>query len=218
MSLKPITLYSHKGGPNPFKTALVLRELDLPFTAKIVDMADMKKEPFLSINPNGRAPAIQDPNTNIILWESCAIIEYLVETYDTSHTISFPAGTKEAFEAKQWMYFQASGQGPYFGQAAWFTAYHSEKVPSAVERYVNEIKRVSGVLDKVLQEREWLVGGRYSYVDAAFLPWYEVVAGYFADKVDLGEFPSLYAWLQRIKARPAIKEAIEEREKVLKGE
>lgn len=95
---------------------MILEELDLPFELKILDIQDMKKQPYESINPNGRVPAIEDPNTDTTLWESCAIIEYLVETYDKDHAISFVHGTKEAFEAKQWMFYQASGQGPYFGQ------------------------------------------------------------------------------------------------------
>lgn len=75
----------------------------------------MKKEPYESINPNGRVRAIEDPNTGITLWESGAIIEYLVEIYDKQHNISFAPGSKEYYEAKQWLYYQVSGQGPYFG-------------------------------------------------------------------------------------------------------
>lgn len=92
-------------------------------------------------------------------------------------------------------------------------------MPSAVDRYVGEVRRVSGVLDKVLKEREWLVGGRFSYVDAAFLPWYEIVIFMFAERVRLKEeFPSLSAWLGRIRARPAIQASIGARQKMLEGD
>ncbi|KAF2149135.1 putative glutathione S-transferase [Myriangium duriaei CBS 260.36] len=218
MSPKPITLWGHKGGPNPWKVSMILEELELPFTTEILDVAGMKKEPYESINPNGRVPAIEDPNTGVTLWESCAIIEYLVDTYDKQRSISFTPGTKESLEAKQWLFYQASGQGPYFGQSVWFTVYHPEKVPSAVDRYINEIRRVSGVLDKVLEGKEYLVGGKYSYVDASFLPWYVIVFHLFAHKFDVEtDFPNLHAWLERIKIRPAITKSTRDREAIMKS-
>ncbi|PWY62631.1 thioredoxin-like protein, partial [Aspergillus eucalypticola CBS 122712] len=161
MSLKPITLWSHTYGPNPWKVAMVLEELELPYKTTYVASGDFKKEPLTLVNPNGRVPAIEDPNTGITLWESGAIIEYLTETYDKDNKISFPAGTPEFFETKQWLHFQMSGQGPYFGQAVWFRRQHPEVVPSAQERYKKEVLRVSWVLDNVLKDREYLVGGRY---------------------------------------------------------
>ncbi|PYI01316.1 glutathione S-transferase [Aspergillus sclerotiicarbonarius CBS 121057] len=205
METRPITLYGHTHGPNPWKVAMILEELNVPYETTYVPTAEVKKEPFVSVNPNGRLPAIEDPNTGITLWESGAIIEYLVETYDKDKKISFPAGTPEYFHAKQWIHFQVSGQGPYFGQAVWFRSYHPEKVPSAQERYKNEVLRVSGVLDKVLQDREYLVGGRFSYADVSFLPWYDVF-GYATDNdVDMEkEFPNLNSWLKRMRERPAM--------------
>jgi glutathione S-transferase len=217
MSLQPITLWGHKSGPNPWKVSMILEELKVPFTVKNLDVPEMKKEPFELLNPNGRVPAIEDPNTDITLWESCAIIEYLVETYDKQHTISFIPGSKEAYEAKQWLFYQASGQGPYFGQTVWFNSYHPEKVPSATERYINEIRRVSGVLDMVLQDKDFLIGDKYSYVDASFLPWYAIVFSLFADRFDVEiDHPHLHAWLERIKARPAISKSIQDRNAIMK--
>jgi glutathione S-transferase len=217
MSLKPITLWGHDSGPNAWKVAMILEELNVPYTHKIIEFPDMKKEPYESINPNGRVPAIEDPNTGITLWESGAIIEYLVETYDKQHNISFAPGSKEYYEVKQWLYYQVSGQGPYFGQAVWFTLYHSEKLPSAVDRYVNEIRRVSGVLDRALQDKEFLIGGKFSYADAAFVTWYAIVF-LFADKFNLEtDFPLLNAWLERIKARPAIAKILQDRDAAMKA-
>ncbi|KAF2185351.1 glutathione S-transferase [Zopfia rhizophila CBS 207.26] len=217
MSLKPITLWGHNSGPNPWKVAMILEELNVPYTHKIIEFPDMKKEPYKSINPNGRVPAIEDPNTGITLWESGAIIEYLVETYDKQHNISFAPGSKEYYEAKQWLYYQVSGQGPYFGQAVWFTLYHSEKLPSAVDRYVNEIRRVSGVLDRALQDKEFLVGGKFSYADTAFVTWYAIMF-LFADRFNLEtDFPLLNAWLERIKARPAIAKILQDRDAAMKA-
>jgi glutathione S-transferase len=215
MSLKPITLWGHTSGPNPWKVMMIMEELNVPYEHKLIEFPDMKKAPFESINPNGRVPAIEDPNTGITIWESGAILEYLVETYDKQHTISFAAGSKEYYETKQWLHYQMSGQGPYFGQAVWFTRFHGEKVPSAVERYVNEIRRVSGVLNGVLENKEYLVGGKYSYADAAFVPWFGVVA-LWSDKINLEtDFPHVNAWLNRIKARPAISKVLDDKAKAM---
>lgn len=204
MSLKPIVLYSHVTGPNPWKVVAIFEELGLPYETKLLQFPEMKQEPFEKINPNGRVPAIEDPNTGINLWESGAIVEYLVETYDKQNTISFAAGTPDYFYAKQWLHFQMSGQGPYFGQAVWFTRFHSEQLPSARERYVNEIRRVCGVLNRALEGREYLVGGKYSFADAAFVPWYGIVPLITGDAFDLAkDFPNLNAWLERVRARPA---------------
>lgn len=116
--LKPITLYSHPGGPNPWKVAIILSELGIPYENKIMDFADLKKDPFESINPNGRVPAIEDPNSGLNLWESGAIIEYLLETYDKGDSLRYKSG-KERWEQECWLHFQTSGQGPYYGQRAW---------------------------------------------------------------------------------------------------
>lgn len=213
MSLKPITLYSHATGPNPWKVVMVLQELDIPYIDKPVEFPDMKKEPFESVNPNGRVPAIEDPNTGITLWESGAILEYLVETYDKERKISFTQGSQDYFLAKQWLHFQMSGQGPYFGQAVWFTRFHPEKLESAKERYVKEIRRVSGVLDKYLAGKEYLVGGKFSYVDLAFIPWFFVLPLFEIDASK--EFPNVDAWLKRQKARPAIAKALKLREEAI---
>jgi glutathione S-transferase len=208
-SLKPIVAYG-KAGPNPPKVIMVLEELQLPYHAEATQFTDLKKPEFLAINPNGRMPAIHDPNTDITLWESGAIIEYLVEQYDTERKISFEKGSKEYYLAKQWLFFQVSGQGPYYGQAAWFTKYHPEQIESAKERYYAEIKRVTGVLEGHLAKQDkggdgpWLVGGKFSYADLAFVPWQQMAMAFFAEQVDLSEFKEVKGWLERLMARPSI--------------
>ncbi len=101
--------------------------------------------------------------------ESNAILQYLVDKYDPEHKISV-SDTDEKYTQLQWLYFQASGQGPYYGQLVWFLRYHPEKVPSAVERYKKEIDRVIGVLDGVLSKQQWLVGGKLTIADLSFVP------------------------------------------------
>lgn len=110
-SLEPIKLHAHASGPNPWKVAIVLEELSLPYDMHLYsDMAELKKEPYTLLNPNGRVPTIEDPNTGITLWESGAIIQYLVDKYDADGKISYKT-EPEKFHVNQWLYFQASGQG-----------------------------------------------------------------------------------------------------------
>ncbi|KAL4778188.1 glutathione S-transferase [Aspergillus varians] len=216
---QPITIYMHGKSPNPWKVILILEELKLAYTTQEIEFTDVKSKPFTNINPNGRLPAIEDPNTGITLWESGAILEYLVETYDKDHKISFEHGSTDYFLAKQYLHFQMSGQGPYFGQAVWFLIFHPEKIVSAQERYINETKRVTGVLEGILEGKEFLVGGRFSYADAAFQPWYTVVEVLFTDSIDLSkDFPNVRAWLDRIQARPGVAKALEFRAEVLAAE
>lgn len=173
--MQPIKLYGNHG-PNPPKIAVLLAELDLPHEIQPLSMEEVKQAPFLAINPNGRMPAIHDPNTNFTVWESGAIIEYLLETYDKEHRLSFEHGTAEYWQARQLLFFQVSGQAPYYGQAAWFSKFHKEKLESAVERYAAEVNRVSGVIEGLLKEQAekyggnevWLVGNRISYAVRCF--------------------------------------------------
>ena len=216
--IKPIKIWG-EGGPNPPKVAMLLKELGIPFEYVPILMADLKKPEYLAINPNGRLPSIHDPNTDITLWESGAIVEYLIERYDTKHQLSFAPGTPEYYQAKQWLFFQATGQGPYYGQAVWFTKYHAEKLPSAAERYVKEINRVSGVLEGHLARQKekygstsaggegpWLVGNKLSYADMAFYPWQTLVTMFFAKNgVEEDDYPLVKEWLGKLNAREAVK-------------
>lgn len=216
-SLQPIRLWG-KGGPNPPKVAIVLSELSLPHETTPIPLSTLKQPSYLAINPNGRIPAIHDPNTSLTLWESGAIVEYLVERYDTDLKISFAPGTNEAYLARQWLFFQVSGQGPYYGQASWFKKFHPERVESAVERYVKEINRVTGVLEGHLaKEKEkwsgsggdgpWLVGNKYSFADIAFLSWQIIVTRVVQkeDGFDQNDYPVVKNWLDRILSRGAVK-------------
>ncbi|KAG5949633.1 hypothetical protein E4U53_005804 [Claviceps sorghi] len=203
-SLKPLILYSHVGGPNPWKVAIILEELGLPYEARNLDFTSVKAEPFISLNPNGRVPGLEDPNTNISLWESGAIIDYLIDHYDTSHKLSY-ATSPEKYQTRVWEHFQMSGQGPYFGQLVWFSRYHPDKVPSAVTRYANEVKRVTGVIDAHLkkQKTEYLVGDKLTYADLMFVPWAVYIAKVDED-LHLEEYDAYSAWLKRLTDRPVV--------------
>ncbi|KAK3897083.1 glutathione S-transferase [Staphylotrichum tortipilum] len=220
-NLKPIKVYG-KGGPNPPKVAIILDELNIPKEIDPVPFSDVKKPAYLAINPNGRLPAIHDPNTDLTLWESGAIVEYLVDKYDPEHKLSFPAGSGDAYHAKQWLFYQTTGQGPYYGQAVWFIKYHPEKVQSAVDRYVNEVKRVTGVVEGHLARQKeehgakdgfdgpWLVGNKLSYVDFAFMPWQMAAAKIFPEYgFDTAEFPLVTEWVAKLSARESVKTAMD---------
>lgn len=118
---------------------------------------EVKKEPYTKINPNGRTPSIVDPNTGITLWESGAILEYLVEEYDKEGKLTFTT-SPEKYHLKQYLHFQMSGQGPYFGQTVWFRKFHPEPLPSAKKRYDEQLVRVVEVLDGILKGKTYLVG------------------------------------------------------------
>ena len=214
--LKTIKVWG-KGGPNPPKVIILLEELGLPHEIVAIGFSELKNPEYLAINPNGRMPSIYDPNTELTLWESGAIVEYLIERYDTEHRFSFAPGTAESYHAKQWLFFQTTGQGPYYGQAVWFTKFHGEKVPSAVERYTKEINRVTGVLEGHLAAQKvasgndgpWLVGDKFSYADLAFIPWQSLISGVFSpDQYSEDNFPHVKQWMGKMSAREAVKVAM----------
>ncbi|OAA56506.1 Glutathione S-transferase [Cordyceps fumosorosea ARSEF 2679] len=220
MSLKPITVYNHgkfmpqfnsrpSYGPNPKKVNIILEELSVPY--KLIVIENPKDEEYRKINPNGRLPAIIDPNNDsLTLWESGAIAEYLVETYDKENKINATAGA-DKWHLKQFLLFQMSGQGPYYGQGVWFHKSHGEDVPSAKKRYLEQMERVWSVLDDLLKGQEYLLGSKLTYVDLCFVPWEFVAhnflgeelkaAGYNAEK----KYPNYWAWYQRLLARPSVK-------------
>lgn len=191
--------------------AIILEELELPYEIKDPGMDGIKKKPYTDVNPNGRLPAIEDPNTNITLWESGAIIQYLVETYDKKQTLTYTT-IPERYQLNQWLMFQMSGQGPYFGQAAWFKNFHHEKLPSAVDRYLKEAERVTGVLDGWLQKNGGhLVGNKITYADLAFVPWASSLAWLDTEKtIDLGKYPAYNQWLEGMQARESVQKILAE--------
>ncbi|KAK4547077.1 hypothetical protein LTR36_001298 [Oleoguttula mirabilis] len=215
--LKPIKLYSHLGGPNPPKVAIILEELGVPYEQSFMEFGpSFKTEPFISVNPNGRVPAIEDPNTGLKTWESGAIIEYLIDQYDKDaklHYTSFP----EKYEQAAWKHFQMSGQGPYFGQLAWFTLYHSEKgLTSVTDRYKNEVKRVLGVIDAHLTKTKqpYLVGEKICFADLMFVTWNHFAPQMVGDDFDFEkELPAAFAWRQSMEERDSVKKVYADIEK-----
>lgn len=208
--IKPITVYVHGRGPNPKKVTIYLEELGIPYEA--IAVKDPKSESFTKINPNGRLPAIQDPNTGITLWESGAILEYIAEKYDVEQKLSFTS-EPERFYLKQYLHFQMSGQGPYYGQATWYHFLESDDNPGAKLRYKDQVLRVVQVLDKMLEGKEYLVGDKFTYADLAFIPWNTLITpieGVYPEWETEKNYPNYTAWHARMVARPAVKKILEQ--------
>ncbi|MCJ1370436.1 hypothetical protein MMC20_001649 [Loxospora ochrophaea] len=213
MSL-PIKFFTDENNqtPNPRKVEILFAELGIKWEKVGIPFNGVKDPSYTQYNPNGRVPCIIDPNKNdLVIWESGAIIEYLITEYDPDHKVSFPSAP-EKYQALTWLHFQMSGQGPYFGQAMWFSFFHPEQIESAKERYIKEIDRVSMVLDGVLKDKEWLVGGKCSYADLAFYPWYNVAVNKrLPEKLAhiKTDYPNMWAWIERIEKRPGVKKGME---------
>ncbi|KAE8357836.1 glutathione S-transferase [Aspergillus caelatus] len=215
-NLKPIKIFWRDHVPNPSKVLVILEELDLPYETSYVELDEFKKPPLTDVNPNGRIPAIIDPNTGLKLWESGAIIQYLIDTYDKDNKLTYTE-FPEKYQLTQWSFFQASGQGPYFGQAAWFNIFHEktygEAPESAKVRYGSEVKRVAGVLNTVLSEKEWLVGDKCTYADLAFVMWNFQIPFFMASRTgehawNPEEFPHFTRWQNAMVARPSVAKVI----------
>ncbi|KAI0163890.1 glutathione S-transferase [Xylariaceae sp. FL1272] len=211
-SIKPIKLYGHSG-PNPIKVLIILEELGIPYEVEEVPFAEVKGDYYTAINPNGRLPAIDDPNTGLRLWESGAIVEYLMEKYDTERKLSFEPGSEEYWHARQYMAFQISGQGPYFGNAIFFTKYAQPPNKEATERFVKEIHRVHGVVERILGDEKkknssgdgpWLVGNKMSYADLSFSVWSGMIALMWPkEQHDIDQYPLTKEWLGKMTQRKA---------------
>ncbi|KAL3470509.1 glutathione S-transferase [Aspergillus californicus] len=204
---QPIILHGHAMGPNPWKVAIVMEELGIPYMHNFLELSELKKMPYEALNINGRVPAIEDPKTGITLWESGAIIQYLVEQYDKEGTLSY-ATFPHKHHISQWLHFQMSGQGPYYGQAAWFCHFHPVTDEAAKTRYKNEIKRVLSVLNRHLKGRQYLVGDKCTVADLSFVTWDLMIPWIFGEETEAIEiqknYPDYYAWHQRLISRPHV--------------
>ncbi|KAM6479256.1 glutathione S-transferase [Trichoderma sp. SZMC 28011] len=200
-----ITLYT-AATPNGIKASILLEELGLEYKVHAIDMTanEQKEEWFLAINPNGRIPALTDKWTDgseIRIFESGAILQYLVDRYDKDHKVSYPKDSKETWEVNSWLHFQMGGLGPMQGQANHFNRYAPEKIQYGINRYTNETRRLYSVLNNQLAKSTsgFLVGDRVTIADIASWGW---VASHAWAGVSLDEFPALDKWLHTLLERP----------------
>jgi len=189
--------------PNGHKLHIMLEETGLAYKVIPVDIraGDQFRPEFLAITPNHRIPAIVDTEgpggQPFKLFESGAILIYLAEK-----TGKFmPTEPVARYTCLQWLMFQMGGVGPMFGQYNHFVNYAPEKIPYAIERYSNEVKRLYRVLNKRLSESEYLAGAEYSIADIATFPW---ARNPQRRGIDIEEYPRVKRWLDDIAARPAV--------------
>ncbi|MDE0855659.1 MAG: glutathione S-transferase N-terminal domain-containing protein [Nevskia sp.] len=200
--------------PNGVKVSIMLEETGLPYEAHLVDI--LKNEnmtaPFLSLNPNGKIPAIIDPDgpdgAPLALFESGAILLYLAEK--TGRML--PAKAAARYETIQWVFFQMAAIGPMFGQVGYFHKFAGRELEDKrpLQRYSAESKRLLGVLETRLQGRQWIMGDDYSIADIATLGWVRNLVGFYGagELVDYQSLRQVPAWLERCLARPAVQRGL----------
>ncbi|MEW5835158.1 MAG: glutathione S-transferase N-terminal domain-containing protein [Pseudomonadota bacterium] len=200
--------------PNGVKVSIMLEETGLPYEVHRIDI--MKNESqlpeFLALNPNGKIPAILDPDgpggEPLALFESGAILLYLAEK--TGRFL--PADPARRWETIQWVFFQMASIGPMFGQVGFFHKFagreYEDKRP--LERYVAESQRLLGVLDGRLDDRTWLMGDDYTVADIATAGWVRNLIGFYEARelVQFHRYAHAAAWLDRVLARPAVQRGL----------
>jgi GSH-dependent disulfide-bond oxidoreductase len=196
--------------PNGVKVSIALEETGLPYEVHRVsfDSNDQLSPEFLSLNPNNKIPAIVDPHgpggQPLALFESGAILVYLAAK--TGRLM--PTDEAQRYETLQWLMWQMGGIGPMFGQLGFFHKFagkdYDDKRPR--DRYVAESKRLLGVLEQRLANRQWMMGDEYTIADIATLPWVRNLVGFYGagELVGFDSFANVQRVLKAFVARPAV--------------
>ena len=194
--------------PNGWKVSIALEEMGLPYRVRLVNIGagEQKRPEFLAISPNGRMPAITDPEgpdgAPISIFESGAILQYLARK-----TGRFCGATeRDRIDVDQWLMWQMGGLGPMAGQAHHFLHYAPgmtppQDIPYAKDRYRAEVARLYGVLDRQLATHEYVAGGNYSIADMAIFPWARL---WQRQEQQIETLPNMRRWLETLEARPAV--------------
>lgn len=200
--------------PNGVKVSIMLEEIGLPYEPHLVSFErnDQLSPEFISLSSSNKIPAILDPNgpgnKPLALFESGAILIYLAEK--SGQLLS--ADPAQRYETLQWLMFQMGGVGPMFGQLGFFHKFagkdFEDKRPR--DRYVNESKRLLGVIDKHLDGKDWMVGNSYSIADIALFPWIANLIGFYGagELVEYEQFKNVARVLQQFQARPAVQRGL----------
>lgn len=194
--------------PNGYKILIFLEESGIPYRIMPVNISkgEQFKSEFLHISPNNKIPAIIDSapkggGAPIEIFESGAILLYLAE----KSTQFIPSELAARTEVLKWLFWQMSGLGPMLGQYQYFHQYSMKRIPSAIKRYKNETERLFSVLNKKLENSQY-VSGEYSIADMACYPW---ILKYLFLGLHLDSFSDLKRWADQLTARPAIIRAYE---------
>ena len=192
--------------PNNLKPVIMMEELGLKYELHSVNIrqGEQKADAFQKLNPNAKVPVLVDPegrSKEFVLTESAAILVYLAEKYGQF----MPATVEEKARVFEQLFFHASGISPAFGNSGFFQKLASEKVPMAIDRFHAEAKRLTGLLDIVLANKEYVAGNDYTIADMAHFGWMWRSA--FAG-IDLADYPNVKRWYDQVASRTAVKVAI----------
>ncbi len=200
--------------PNGVKVSIALEEIGLLYEPHAINITknETQEPEFLALNPNGKIPAILDPNgpggKPLALFESGAILHYLAD----KTKMLIPSDPARAWQTLQWVHFQMGGVGPMFGQVGFFHKFagkdYEDKRPR--DRYVAETKRLLGVMDKHLAGKQWFMDGDYTIADISMLGWVRNLIGFYGagEIVGFDQFKNVAAWLERGLARPAVQRGL----------
>jgi GST-like protein len=201
--------------PNGVKVGIMLEETGLEYEAHRIDITSNEShEPaFLQLNPNGKIPAIYDPNgpngRPLALFESGAILLYLADK--TGQLL--PTDPHLRYETIQWLMWQMGGVGPMFGQVGFFNKFagkdYEDKRPLA--RYVTESTRLLKVLDQRLEGRNWVLGKDFTIADISLLGWVRNLVGFYEARelVGFDQFLNVQSWLNRGLDRPGVQRGLQ---------
>ncbi|MDB5721100.1 MAG: glutathione S-transferase [Alphaproteobacteria bacterium] len=200
--------------PNGVKVSIALEEMGLAYEPHFIDFSkdETRSAEFQSLNPNGKIPAIIDPDgpdgKPLALFESGAILLYLAD----KSGLFMPSDHGRCWEAIQWVFFQMGAIGPMFGQLGYFNKFAGKEIEDKrpLERYVGESKRLLGVLEGRLKDREWVMGDEYTIADISMLGWVRNLITFYEARelVGFDDYPSVGAWLERGLARPAVQRGL----------
>lgn len=198
-----IDFYFH-ATPNSMKVAVLLQELELPFSVMPIDIfkGEQHAAAFKGINPNAKVPAIVDGKA--VVFDSHAILLYLAD----KHGAFVPEDRTEYATMLSWLQLVATGLSPFSGQAIHFMHYAPEQIPYAINRYTREVARHYAVLDERLARAKYLAGDSYTIADMALWGW-AASAGYIFGADGLTAYPNVQRFMDDLAARPAVKRALE---------
>ena len=200
--------------PNGVKVSIMLEEIGLAYEPHLIDITKNETwgPEYLSLNPNGKIPAILDPDgpggKPLALWESGAILIYLAEK--TGKLL--PVDPAARYETIQWVMWQMGGLGPMFGQLGFFHKFagkdYEDKRPR--DRYAAESKRLLGVLEGRLADRQWIMGDEFTIADVSMIGWVRNLIGFYdaGEIVGYDALKNVPAWLERALARPAVERGL----------
>jgi GST-like protein len=208
---QPIALY-YFGSPNSRKVTIMLEELGVPYTIVPIQMSrgDPKREDYAALAPSQKMPVIVDPEgpdgKAVSIFESGAILKYLAEKFGKFYGSSWA----ERIKIDEWLFWQVGGFGPFLGQNEHFTSPEREQIPYAIKRYVDETRRLYGVLERqLLRQRErgveFVAGEGLSIADFAIFGW---ARKWKELRMGEDEFPAVYRWRDMINDRPATQRAL----------